>query len=281
MLYEWDDATEPVHEYHYMKAEWLEPPHKESIRKRVDLQRNAHDNGHRTIVDLNIGADRDPVILDLDTEESAHVVEFYVPWCPHCQIFKSHYVEVAQEVTRRSIAMPITFHAVSCASYSEICRAYGIEGFPIVLGYGLGESIEDRGWELNKEGTTMTAESIAERLEITLAHEPKKVKTHIFTDSEDRRNYQTELEALADVAAQEKKLRHEHKSTLNERYHNAAVSLAFVLKTSVFLKRGTELGGRRASALNDFLELVDWASPQQWHVRMRMFEPYLTEWRTS
>lgn len=277
MLYEWDDASEPVHEYHYMKDDWKDPPQKQSTRKRADLRINARDVGHRTIVDLNVGAVKaEPVFLDLDTEESAHVVEFYVPWCPHCQVFKSHYVDVAQEVTRRTIGFPVSFHAVSCSLYQEVCRSYNIDGFPIVLGYGLGESIEDRGWELNKEGTTMTAESIAERLDITLAHEPKKkVKAHISIDSDDARAYQRGVEALADAVVQEKKLRHEFKSTLNERYHNAAVSLAFVLKTSVFLKRDAQLDGRRASALKDFLELVDWASPQHWHIRTSMVQDLL------
>lgn len=67
----------------------------------------------------------------------------------------------------------------------------------------------------------------------------------------------------------------EYKSTLNERYHNAAVSLAFVLKTSVFVNRDSKLDDRRASAFRDFLELVDWATPQQWHVRTGLVQTLL------
>jgi hypothetical protein len=80
MLYFWDDTTEPVQEYHYMKLEWLHSKEPEEN----DLQKNAHDNGHRTIVDLykDVPKGEEPVFLDLDTQDSAHVVEFYAPWCP-------------------------------------------------------------------------------------------------------------------------------------------------------------------------------------------------------
>jgi hypothetical protein len=84
----------------------------------------------------------------------------------------------------------VFFHAVSCELYPEICRSYGIDGFPVVLGYTVGESIEERGWTLNEEGVTMTAETIAEILELALAHEPKAVTSRNFTDSEDERAYQ-------------------------------------------------------------------------------------------
>lgn len=83
-------------------------------------------------------------------------------------------MEVAREVTRRSIGTTVTFHAVSCELYPEICRSYGIDGFPIVLGYTVGSSMEERGWTLNQEGVTMTAETIAEILELALDTNPKR-----------------------------------------------------------------------------------------------------------
>lgn len=120
-------------------------------------------------------------------------------------------------------------------------------------------------------------ESIGQALDIPLAHEAKPVTRHVFTDSEDEQAYQMTVQALADTAAREKKLWHEYQSTLNERFHNAAVSLAFVLKTSVFLNSDVELDGRRASALKDFVELVDWASPHQWNVRTDMVRDVLLQ----
>lgn len=36
------------------------------------------------------------------TSDVAHVVEFYAPWCPHCQNYKWRYMELAAEVLRRS-----------------------------------------------------------------------------------------------------------------------------------------------------------------------------------
>lgn len=40
------------------------------------------------------------------TSDVAHVVEFYAPWCPHCQNYKWRYMELAAEVLRRSIITP-------------------------------------------------------------------------------------------------------------------------------------------------------------------------------
>ena len=37
------------------------------------------------------------------TSDTAHIVEFYAPWCPHCQNYKWRYMELAAEVLRRSI----------------------------------------------------------------------------------------------------------------------------------------------------------------------------------
>jgi thiol-disulfide isomerase/thioredoxin len=37
------------------------------------------------------------------TSDTAHVVEFYAPWCPHCQNYKWRYMELAAEVLRRAI----------------------------------------------------------------------------------------------------------------------------------------------------------------------------------
>lgn len=107
LLYMRDDTTEPVQQYHYMKAEWLQDAQPQMAA--VLQEANAHDNGHRTILNLDNenNAGQEPVFLDLDTQEVVHIIVFYVPWCPHCQVFKQHYMDVAQQVTRRrSIAMP-------------------------------------------------------------------------------------------------------------------------------------------------------------------------------
>jgi thiol-disulfide isomerase/thioredoxin len=291
LMYQTDENADPVVEYHYMKKIWQTDnaliggnneeknkkteEEKDSINRNNidnddDMQERAIDTGHRTVVDLSKNAEHeDPVFLDLDTSTTAHVVEFYAPWCPHCQQFKKEYIQIARETTRRSIGTHVEFHAVSCQLYREVCRAYNIDGFPVVLGYAIGESIEDVGWELNRVDTTMTAESIAEVLSLTLAHEPKDVHRRTdFSNSDDRRAYEREMVEMGHQAALKKKEWHEYPhQSLNDRYHNAATSLAFALRTGVFMKRENALDDKRRLALVDFVGVVDWASPAHWHVR--------------
>lgn len=69
------------------------------------------------------------------------VVEFYAPWCPHCQEYKSHYVDLAKEVRSKKGASEIKFHAVSCTAHKPICQDFDIHSYPRVLSLKAG-SIE-------------------------------------------------------------------------------------------------------------------------------------------
>jgi len=294
MLYQWDDKADPVKEYHYMKAEWqteeaiigkkpkgwVAPKvveHKKNMTTGV-LKVGAKDTSDRTMVDLSNGApgDEELIYLDLDTNAGVHVVEFYAPWCGHCQHFKTHYVELAREVTRRVIGTPVHFHALSCQLYREICRAYEISGFPLVVGYGIGMNIAELGYELNPTGMKITAETIADTLHLTLAHEIKDVpKERSFDSLEEKDAFYAKQKQLPIEAANRKLSWQEFSSSLNERYHNAAQSLAFALKTGVFVKTSTSLDDKKALVLQEFLELVEWTTPPNWHVRTGMVQEIL------
>ena len=63
---------------------------------------------------------------------------------------------------------------------------------------------------------------------------------------------------------------HEHEPhTHNDRYHNAALSLAFAVKSQLFqtLTEDGKMEPKRRRALQDFLNLLDWATPQSWKLR--------------
>ncbi len=67
--------------------------------------------------------------------DDVHIIEFYAPWCPHCQHYKPMYIQLAREVIKRSINVHVLFHAVSCTLNDIVCETYGIEGYPSFLGY--------------------------------------------------------------------------------------------------------------------------------------------------
>lgn len=281
MLFQWDESAAPVKEYHYMKEEWKTPemaivngrkPTLTLPPKKEKTQSEGRDTGYRTVLDLNKEApiDEEPMPLLLNTRTAVQVVEFYQPWCGHCRVNKPHYIEVAREVTRRSIAIPIEFYAVSCQLYREICRAYDISGFPFIYGWGIGMNIEEKGIELNPPGKRMTADKIGDALGLKLALEKKDLSLRNTTVLDIG-------EARAIELALEKQKQLEYKSTMNDRYHNAAVSLAFVLKTAVFVKHSNYVDENRALALNEFLQLVAWATPQSWSIRTGLVEEVLSK----
>jgi thiol-disulfide isomerase/thioredoxin len=283
LMYLWDDkASSVVHEYLYMKKSWrhgAEGSQSLDNKEGHDLKQGAIDTGDRTEVDLtkkDNSEDEEIAYLELDTEESVHVVEFYAPWCPHCLLLRSEYIELAGELSRRSIGIPVEFHAVSCDLFRMVCRAYGIKGFPVVLGYRVGMDINEKGIELNPvDGPSMTAETIASDLELSLANEPMNVTSRNFTNSDDRRAYEEEQAQMAKRAAEMKSSWQSYASTSDERYHNAAVSLAFVLKNGVYIQREDRLDDIRALALKEFLELLDWTTPQAWRIRSGMIRDLL------
>jgi len=71
-------------------------------------------------------------------------------------------------------------------------------------------------------------------------------------------------------AAKKKLSWHNHEPhTHNDRYHNAALSLAFAVKSQLFqtLTEDGKMEPKRKVALTDFLNLLDWATPQSWKLR--------------
>lgn len=220
--------------------------------------------------------------LDILQEDEVHIVEFYAPWCPHCQHFKSHYIRLAKEMQRRTIATRIQFHAVSCTLNEDMCDTYEIEGFPTVMGWRGGEEYADLnditkpGLILN-EGGTIDADSVAEELDIALAEEEilHNQSESKFSNSQDQREWEEKKVQWGLESAKEHLAMMEYDSDINERYHNAAVSLAYLLKTSVYESSKGTLSHKKAHVLYDFLILVDWASPFEWDFRSQFVQVLL------
>jgi len=55
------------------------------------------------------------------------VVEFFAPWCGHCQHFAPEYVKAA-----KNLHGIVHVGAVNCDDQKQICGAFGIQGFPTV-----------------------------------------------------------------------------------------------------------------------------------------------------
>jgi len=66
------------------------------------------------------------------TTKTTTVVEFYAPWCPHCQ----HYAPVYNRVAEHFTGTPgVVFGAFDCVRFKTVCSANKINGFPTVKAF--------------------------------------------------------------------------------------------------------------------------------------------------
>lgn len=61
------------------------------------------------------------------------LVEFYAPWCPHCQHFAPEVERLALAAQRLNDGASLAVITVDCVKYFAACDAYGVQGFPTLL----------------------------------------------------------------------------------------------------------------------------------------------------
>ena len=129
---------------------------------------------------------------------------------------------------------------------------------------------------MEKAGIVMNEEEeiypdlVGVMLELDLAHEAIDVYEWEFETEEERLEYEKKQAKKAKKAAQVKTSWHQFSpNTHNDKYHNAALSLAFAIKTQLFqtLTEDGKMELKRKKALIDFLNLLEWATPPSWHLR--------------
>ena len=61
------------------------------------------------------------------------VVEFYAPWCPHCQQFAQTMERLGHACNDPGRPTSVLVARVNCVAERNLCKAYGIRGFPTLL----------------------------------------------------------------------------------------------------------------------------------------------------
>jgi thiol-disulfide isomerase/thioredoxin len=76
-------------------------------------------------------------IYSPDQVKGIRIVEFYAHWCPHCQHFRSHYIQFAKQTKNllREYSPETTLNtfAISCVPWKPICQDMDIKGYPTLI----------------------------------------------------------------------------------------------------------------------------------------------------
>lgn len=122
-------------------------------------------DGHRLI----------PAIKNLKADYM--LIEFYAPWCPHCQHFAPEYERLALTINRfnnltvehKGKAPRILSGTVDCVKYEDTCESWNIQGYPTML-WGLKKDwvagAHDKLWEVKVE--THSAEAVAQWIDVQI-----------------------------------------------------------------------------------------------------------------
>ncbi|KAE8672104.1 putative protein disulfide-isomerase A6 [Hibiscus syriacus] len=95
------------------------------------------------------------------TEESFHkevgqdrgaLVEFYAPWCGHCQKIAPEYEKLAQNFKN---AKSVLIGKLDCDEHKSLCIKYGVEGYPTVQWFPKG-SLEPKRYEGHPTAEALT-----------------------------------------------------------------------------------------------------------------------------
>ena len=116
---------------------------------------------------------------------------------------------------------------------------------------------------------------VGEMLGLDMAHEEVELFDWDIEDEGAKEKIMKKLTEQGHKAAAKMLSWHEHEPhTHNDRYHNAALSLAFAVKSQLFqtLTADGKLEPKRKRALVDFLNLLEWATPQSWKLRTSLIK---------
>ena len=164
------------------------------------------------------------------------VIEFYAPWCPHCQHYAPRFIELARKVTAREPS--VEFHAISCVAHPGLCKSQNVSSYPTL--------------RIFREGSYEKIDAKANKLDADVI-----LNSLGFTDRhfDENRQVTVDKKTIARVVP--------FKShDVHDVWTDAALSFRFALKTGIFMTNGP-LGDEEANAFKEWLLLLSKTLPDQ------------------
>ena len=197
------------------------------------------------------------------------VVEFYTPWCPHCQEYKHQFVDLARTVQSMPVGAEVKFFAISCTAHRPICKNLGIRRYPAVLGFKAG-SAKGEQWPRNQ----INPEYVLKQLGLVKQHRDDALdvnKGRSNSKISDKTNPSTPLSSQQQVEVSTTSHRANMVRQKKDVFSDAFLSFEFNLRNEVYMDDGP-LSPEQRMALRRWINLLFKTIPvtnHRWHTMLR------------
>ena len=188
-----------------------------------------------------------PAFLNDEGNDVPRIVNFYSPWCGHCQHYKPIYIREARIVIEKY--PEIQFYGVSCTIHTKLCKKQEIRGYPTVKLFPPGAT--DVGKELKRP---ITAKRIKDLLDSLNVQEPVTDEKPLSTIKQENQDLNQNIDD-AKKARKIEEVKPFQWVDRNDVFHDALASFEFALKNSIFMTNDAlDIDKRRT--LHDWLTII-------------------------
>ncbi len=193
----------------------------------------------------------------LTEENGPRVVQFYSPWCGHCQSFKSKYIALYREINRRLVdeQIEVHFYAVSCSVHHWVCLQQNIKGYPIIFAFK-----ENSADPLHLK--EVTVDTIADAVGVDIRSSFEEAVENKDSDTEGGEENEDDFRPVDILGATIDGMSRTREAV----YRDASLSFTYALKTEIFARNDENgvLDTNQRDAFAEWIDLLYWTLPPTW-----------------